>query len=48
MILIIPSKASGYSPDFAYKEPVEQEAQGEEDHALDEGGEEHPAQAVHG
>lgn len=36
------------SPDFAYDKPVEQEAQGEEDHSLDEGGDEHPAQGIRG
>lgn len=36
------------SPDFAHEKLVEQEAQGEEDHALDEGGDEHPAEAVYG
>lgn len=34
------------SPDFAYEKLVEQEAQGEEDQALDEGGDEHPAQSI--
>lgn len=34
------------SPDFAYEGPVEQEAQGEEDQALDEGGDEHPSQGI--
>lgn len=36
------------SPDFAYEKLVEQEAQGEEDQALDEGGDEHPAQGIQG
>lgn len=36
------------SPDFAHDKLVEQEAQGEEDQALDEGGDEHPAQGVCG
>ncbi len=35
-------------PDFAYEILVEQEAQGEEDQALDEGGDEQPAQGVQG
>lgn len=35
-------------PDFAYERLVEQEAQGEEYHALDKRGDEHPAQAVGG
>lgn len=34
------------SPDFANGVLVEQEPQGEEDQALDEGGDEHPAQGV--
>lgn len=36
------------SPDFAYERLVQQEAQGEEDQALDEGGDEHPAQGIYG
>lgn len=35
-------------PDFAHEELVEQETQGKEDHALDEGGDEHPAKGVCG
>lgn len=37
-----------FSPDFAYEKLVEQEAQGEEDQALDEGGDEKPAQCICG
>ena len=33
-------------PDFSQKELVEQETQREEGHALDEGGDEHPAQGI--
>lgn len=36
------------SPDFAHEKLVEQESQGEEDQALDEGGDKHPAQCVCG
>lgn len=36
------------SPDFAYEKPVKQEAQSEENQALDEGGDEHPAQGIWG
>lgn len=35
-------------PDFSHKKLVEQEAQGEEDQALDERGDEHPAKCVCG
>lgn len=34
------------SPDFAYEKLVEQETQSEEDQALDEGRNEHPAQGI--
>lgn len=36
------------SPDFAYEELVEQETQGEEEQAQDEGGDEHPAHHFQG
>lgn len=35
-------------PDFSHKGLVEQEAQGEKDQALDDGGHEHPAQGICG
>lgn len=35
-----------FIPDFAYEEPVEQEAQSEENQALDDGGDKHPAQRI--
>lgn len=38
-----PALASVSSPDFAYDKLVEKETQREEDYALDEGGDEHPA-----
>lgn len=34
------------SPDLACEKLVEQEAQGKEDQALDEGGDEHPTQGI--
>lgn len=48
--VITPSLACLFllSPDFAYERLVEYQAQGKEDHAMEEGGEENPAQSVHG
>lgn len=44
-MFLLPSPAS---PDFAYEPLVKQQAQGEENQALQKWGEEHPAQGVGG